>query len=73
MDLLPLDNAALINGSSPHRAIDTGRALDDVVRSGKALYVAVSDTPSWVISRANTIAQLRGWRCAFLGSLRVPL
>lgn len=26
------------------------RALDDVVRSGKAHYVAVSDTPSWVVS-----------------------
>ncbi|KAG0008567.1 hypothetical protein BGZ80_003298, partial [Entomortierella chlamydospora] len=26
------------------------RALDDVVRAGKAHYVAVSDTPSWVIS-----------------------
>lgn len=26
------------------------RALDDVVRAGKALYVAVSDTPSWVVS-----------------------
>ncbi|KAF9972526.1 hypothetical protein BGZ73_004346 [Actinomortierella ambigua] len=36
------------------------RALDDVVRSGKALYVAVSDTPSWVVSRANTLAELRG-------------
>ncbi|KAG0244002.1 hypothetical protein BGX31_009958 [Mortierella sp. GBA43] len=31
------------------------RALDDVVRSGKALYVAVSDTPT-----ANTMANLRG-------------
>ncbi|KAF9324166.1 hypothetical protein BG006_000812 [Podila minutissima] len=37
------------------------RALDDVVRSGKALYVAVSDTPSWVISSANMLADLRGW------------
>ncbi|KAF9357664.1 hypothetical protein BGX26_003339 [Mortierella sp. AD094] len=36
------------------------RALDDVVRSGKAHYVAVSDTPSWVISSANTLADLRG-------------
>ncbi|KAF9102758.1 hypothetical protein BGX27_010863 [Mortierella sp. AM989] len=36
------------------------RALDDVVRSGKAHYVAVSDTPSWVISSANTMAELRG-------------
>ncbi|KAG0266911.1 hypothetical protein BG011_000050 [Mortierella polycephala] len=31
------------------------RALDDVVRSGKALYVAVSDAPT-----ANTMANLRG-------------
>ncbi|KAF9941813.1 hypothetical protein BGZ67_003903 [Mortierella alpina] len=35
------------------------RALDDVVRAGKALYVAVSDTPSWVVSSANTMADLR--------------
>jgi len=37
------------------------RALDDTVRSGKALYVAISDTPAWVASKANTIADLRGW------------
>ncbi|ELR21933.1 oxidoreductase, putative [Acanthamoeba castellanii str. Neff] len=40
---------------------ETMRALDDVVRSGKALYVAVSDTPAWVISAANNTAHLRGW------------
>jgi aryl-alcohol dehydrogenase-like predicted oxidoreductase len=37
------------------------RALDDVVRSGKVLYVGISDTPAWIVSRANTIAELRGW------------
>ncbi|CAB4418166.1 unnamed protein product [Rhizophagus irregularis] len=37
------------------------RSLDDTVRSGKALYVAISDTPSWALSRSNTIADLRGW------------
>ncbi|RGB35835.1 aldo/keto reductase [Rhizophagus diaphanus] len=37
------------------------RSLDDVIRSGKALYVAVSDIPSWALSRANTFAELRGW------------
>jgi aryl-alcohol dehydrogenase-like predicted oxidoreductase len=40
---------------------ETMRALDDVVRSGKALYVAVSDTPAWVIATANNTAKLRGW------------
>ncbi|CAB4441402.1 unnamed protein product [Rhizophagus irregularis] len=37
------------------------RSLDDVVRSGKVLYVAASDIPSWAFTRGNTIAELRGW------------
>ncbi|KAF9369888.1 hypothetical protein CPB97_003217 [Podila verticillata] len=36
------------------------RALDDVVRSGKALYVGISDAPAWVVSSANMLADLRG-------------
>jgi len=42
------------------------RALDDMVRAGKVLYVGVSDTPAWVISQANTLAELRGWT-SFVG------
>jgi aryl-alcohol dehydrogenase-like predicted oxidoreductase len=41
-------------------------ALNQLVMSGKVLYLAISDTPAWVISRANTIAELRGWN-AFIG------
>ena len=37
------------------------RALDDLVRSGKVLYVGVSDSPAWIVSRANMLAELRGW------------
>jgi aryl-alcohol dehydrogenase-like predicted oxidoreductase len=37
------------------------RALDDQVRAGKVLYLAVSDWPAWEIARATTIAELRGW------------
>ncbi len=37
------------------------RALDDMVRAGKVLYIGVSDTPAWVVSHANTLAELRGW------------
>jgi aryl-alcohol dehydrogenase-like predicted oxidoreductase len=37
------------------------RALDDIVRAGKALHVGISNAPAWVISRANTLAELRGW------------
>ncbi|GAA3384982.1 aldo/keto reductase [Streptomyces racemochromogenes] len=43
------------------------RALDDLVRTGKALYVGVSDWPAWEIAQANTLAELRGWS-AFAGS-----
>ncbi|HTE60524.1 MAG TPA: aldo/keto reductase [Solirubrobacteraceae bacterium] len=46
------------------------RALDDVVRSGKALYVGISDTPAWIVAQANTLAELRGWT-PFAG-LQVP-
>ena len=37
------------------------RALDDLVRLGKVLYVGISDTPAWVVSQANMLAELRGW------------
>lgn len=37
------------------------RALDDMVRAGKILYVGISDTPAWVVSRANMLADLKGW------------
>jgi aryl-alcohol dehydrogenase-like predicted oxidoreductase len=40
---------------------ETMRALDDAVRAGKVLYVGVSDTPAWVVSRANTLAEWRDW------------
>jgi aryl-alcohol dehydrogenase-like predicted oxidoreductase len=46
----------------PNTPVDeTMRALDDAVRAGKVLYVGVSDTPAWVASRANTLAEWRGW------------
>jgi aryl-alcohol dehydrogenase-like predicted oxidoreductase len=37
------------------------RALDDMVRAGKILYIGVSDAPAWIVSQANTLANLRGW------------
>lgn len=43
------------------------RALDDLVRAGKVLYVGISDAPAWVIARANTIAEFRGWT-PFIGN-----
>jgi aryl-alcohol dehydrogenase-like predicted oxidoreductase len=46
------------------------RALDDVVRAGKVLYVGMSDTPAWVVARANTLAEWRDWS-PFVG-LQLP-
>jgi aryl-alcohol dehydrogenase-like predicted oxidoreductase len=43
------------------------RALDDLVRAGKVLYLGVSDWPAWEIAQANTLAELRG-QTAFAGS-----
>ncbi|MCM6775262.1 aldo/keto reductase [Nocardia sp. CDC159] len=37
------------------------RGMDDLVRQGKVLYVGISDTPAWQVSRMQTIADLRGW------------
>ena len=37
------------------------RAADDLVRQGKILYFAISDTPEWVIAEACTRAELMGW------------
>ena len=40
------------------------------VRAGKILYLGISDAPAWLIARANTLAEWRGWT-AFAG-LQVP-
>ncbi len=45
---------------------ETMRALDDLVRAGKILYVGISNAPAWVVAQANTLASLRGWT-AFIG------
>ncbi|SDM16187.1 aldo/keto reductase [Allokutzneria albata] len=49
---------------------ETMRALDDAVRAGRILHVGISDAPAWVVSRANTLAEWRGWT-PFAG-LQVP-
>jgi aryl-alcohol dehydrogenase-like predicted oxidoreductase len=36
-------------------------ALDDMIKSGKILYAGISDAPAWVVSQANTLANLKGW------------
>jgi aryl-alcohol dehydrogenase-like predicted oxidoreductase len=50
-----------IHGFDPATPIEeTVRALDDVVRSGKARYVGFSNLPAWVASKALTFATANG-------------
>lgn len=37
------------------------RGLDDLVSGGIVHYIGISDTPAWIVSQANTIAEFRGW------------
>jgi aryl-alcohol dehydrogenase-like predicted oxidoreductase len=37
------------------------RTMDDLVRSGKVRHVGLSDTPAWYASRAQTLAEWRGY------------
>lgn len=38
------------------------QSLNHLVASGRVLYLGVSDTPAWVVSRANEYARARGLR-----------
>ena len=60
---LGLDHVDLyqIHGFDPVTPIEeTVRALDDVVRSGKARYLGFSNLPAWVASHALTFAEQNG-------------
>ena len=37
------------------------RAMDDLVRSGKVLYLGISNTPAWQIAKMQTITDLRAF------------
>jgi aryl-alcohol dehydrogenase-like predicted oxidoreductase len=37
------------------------RGLDDLVRQGKVNYIGISDTPAWLVSQGQTMAELMGW------------
>jgi len=46
----------------PHTPIEeTLRALDDVVRAGKALYIGASSTYAWEFAKALCLADANGW------------
>jgi len=64
LDRLGLDHVDLyqIHGWDPVTPIEEGlSALEDIVRSGRARYVGVSNWMAWQIAKALGIAERRGW------------
>ncbi|MBX2901355.1 MAG: aldo/keto reductase [Cyclobacteriaceae bacterium] len=47
------------DGWTPTEEIMKG--LEDLISRGIVHYIGISDTPAWIVSQANTLAQLRGW------------
>ncbi|MHA2224636.1 MAG: aldo/keto reductase [Candidatus Hodarchaeales archaeon] len=37
------------------------KTLNDLIATTKVNYIGISDTPAWIVSRANTMAEVRGW------------
>src|SRR5258708_40022568 len=37
------------------------RDIDDLIRQGKVNYAPITDTPAWIVSKGNTLAELMGW------------
>ena len=61
---LGLDHVDLyqIHGWDPHAPMEEGlRALEDIVRSGRARYVGVSNWAAWQIAKALGIQESNGW------------
>lgn len=42
------------------------RGLDDLISNGLVHYIGISDTPAWVVAKANTLANFRNW-AQFIG------
>jgi aryl-alcohol dehydrogenase-like predicted oxidoreductase len=58
-DYIDLYWVHLWDGVTPYDEVMRG--LDDLVSSGKILYIGASDMPAWVVSQSNVLAELRGW------------
>lgn len=61
---LGLDHVDLyqIHGWDPHTPMEEGlRAMEDIVRSGRARYIGVSNWAAWQIAKALGIQERRGW------------
>lgn len=37
------------------------RAMEELIKAGKVMYMGISDTPAWLISKGQTYAEMLGW------------
>jgi len=51
----------LVRSVETSRPDEVMRALDDLVRTGKVLYLGICNTPAWRVAELQTLADLRGW------------
>lgn len=58
-DRIDLLWAHMADGATPLDEILRG--FDDLVRAGKIHYAGLSNFPAWMVSRADLMAELRGW------------
>ncbi|WP_343729981.1 aldo/keto reductase [Duganella sp.] len=58
-DRIDLLWAHMADGATPLDEILRG--FDDLVRAGKIHYAGLSNFPAWMVSRADLLAELRGW------------
>ena len=49
------------------------RSFNDLVSSGKVHYIGISDTPAWIVSKANTIADYHGWNRFIVNTIEYSL
>ena len=58
-DYIDLFYLHIWDGYSPIEEVMRG--MEELVKSGKIMYMGISDTPAWLISKGNTYAEMLGW------------
>lgn len=58
-DYIDLFYLHIWDGYSPIEEVMRG--MEELVKSGKVMYIGISDTPAWIISKGQTYAEMLGW------------
>lgn len=58
-DYIDLFYLHIWDGYSPIEEVMRG--MEELVKSGKVMYIGISDTPAWIIAKGQTYAEMLGW------------